>query len=274
MELKAKTTIETYNTLVEKLRKNKKLYFTRFGDGELLLMMGENTRNSNFNKELQKELIECFTIEHPQFLIASVINQKKERGMSEGLFTPYSFNTKLKDFIINNGYENKLGIYENPITFHYLTVFQSKLIFNFLENYVRPRKKMFIGSINKDVTEKLYGYIDYYISIPKQFAYDTIDEWWPDIIKNIDHVELVIPSAGSASKVISKRLWKLNKEIHLLDIGSIIDAVDGKVSRTWIRLQGHKINKVLPKQYREKRINKRIGFILKNMKCFFRSFIK
>lgn len=274
MRLSVKSTEETLNTIIEGLRYYKKFYYTRFGDGEIISMMGHNHRNYNFSIGLQNELMECFTIDHPQFLIASAVNIKKEKKMSDGVFAPFNFNNDAENFIFSKKMENKFGIYENYITFHYLSVFKPRLIRDFFEEFIRNKRKMFIGNTPKDIAEKLYGKIDFYIEVPRQHAYDSINEWWPKIEENVDKVELVIPSAGAASNVISKRLWKLGKEIHLLDVGSIIDAVEGRVSRTWIRLKGHKINKILPKEYREKRLSKKLIFLLKEIKYFFRRLIK
>ncbi len=250
------------------------MYFTRYGDGEFMSMMGHNHRNYNFSYNLQKELIECFKIDHPQFLIASVINIQKEKGMSKGLFAPYGTNDLMEEFVIKNKLYNQSGIYENHIMFHYLTVFKPKLIYDFFEEFIRYRNKMFVGCTNKSIAEKFYGNIDYYVNVPSKHAYCTIDKWWPEIERNSNKVELIIPSAGAASNVISKRLWNLEKDIHLLDIGSLIDAFESKISRTWIRLQGHKVNKILPEKYREKRLLKRIIFLFKNIKCYIRSYIK
>lgn len=272
-KLSVKSTIETYQTLVELLRKEKKLYFLRYGDGEFVSMMGHDHRNYNFSPEMQQELIECFSIEDPQFLIASVINIQNEKGMSRGLFARFGMNNSLEEYVLENQLQNQTGVYESPVMFHYLSVFKPKLIYQFFEEFVRPEKKMFIGSTPQQTAEKLYGPIDIYVPVPAKHAYDSIDNWWSEIEKQVDAVSLVIVSAGAASKVIGKRLWYLDKEIHLLDVGSLVDAVEMNVTRTWIRLKGHKINKVLPKEHREKRLSKRILFLLKDIKYFFRLLI-
>src|SRR3972149_5449503 len=164
MELKAKRTLETYFTLVEKLRTNKRLYFSRFGDGEIYNMMGLNSQNHNFNPEMKKELIECFTIHHPQFLIASTINQSREKGMSLGLFAQSGRNSDLGKYIIENKLCNSTGIYENHVVFHYLLAHKPKLIIDFLDEFIRPKRKMFIGNTPQSQAEKLYGKIHVYVN--------------------------------------------------------------------------------------------------------------
>jgi len=268
-----KSTIETFSYLESKLSSNEKVFFLRFGDGEVFDMMGKSRRNQINSPKLIKEMKEAFLIQDQNYIKAIAINMPYEKGMSDGVFANFSFNAKLEDFILDLFNDLSLSFF-NPITFHYLSVFKPKLVFNFLNKYIRPKKKMFIGSTNQNIAEKLYGKINYYISVPPKSAYSNIDEWWPEVENNCADVEIIIVSAGAATKVVAKRLWNKNLNIQLFDFGSIIDAVDGKVTRTWIRLVGHRVNKILPKEYREKNPLKRIVFVLKDIKYFFRRMIK
>lgn len=273
MTIKAKSSFQSFATLKDKLDKYKKLYYTRFGDGEIVAMMGKDQRNYLTSSGLVKELRESFTIVHPQYLIALSINLPYEKKMAPGIFAPYRKNDQLLAFLEQNNllfHEE----YESQVLFHYLSVFHSKLMFDFFEKYVRPKTKMFIGCTPKDVAEKLYGKIDYYVNIPSRNAYNSIDSWWPTIENNVSRVELVIPSAGAASNVISKRLWKLGAEVHLLDIGSIVDAVEGKKSRTWIRLKGHKIEQIMPKEYRDRSFSKKVRNLISDLKYLYRKHFK
>ncbi|MFC2087317.1 GT-D fold domain-containing glycosyltransferase [Bacteroidota bacterium] len=274
MTIRTKKTIESYYTLREKLLTEKRLFFTRFGDGEIISMMGRDHRSYKFSTALQKELFECISIDDPNFLIALPVNYKKERKMTVGVFSPYDFNDTMVDFLEKQKLVKEGHRYENIVVFHYLAVFKPKFIYTFFEEFIRPKRKMFIGSTPHQIAEKLYDTIHYYFQVPAKNAYQVVDEIWPDILKVIEDVELVIPSAGAASNVISKRLWYTKYTVQLLDIGSIIDAVEGKISRTWIRLQGHKINKILPKEYRERNAGKLFYYFLKDIKYFFRRLIK
>lgn len=258
MSIRTKTSIASFESLTDALEHKPKVYFVRFGDGEVVAMMGKDHRNYRSSAGLISELKESFTIRDPDYMIGLSVNMPLEKGMSKGVFAPFSSNQHLASFIESEGLLNSTGIYESPILFHYLSVFYPERMYQFLERFVRPKKKMFIGCTEKKYAEMLYGNIHSYIPIPPRHAYDTIDQWWPSIENKLDSVDLVITSAGAASKVISKRLWFLEKKIHLLDIGSIIDAVEGKRSRTWIRRVGHRIQKVLPLHYRDNGITTRL----------------
>ena len=91
-----------------------------------------------------------------------------------------------------------------------------------------------LTDMQKDKLERLVGKIDHFVQVPFHDAYYKMDEWWPEIEEFIDEVELCIPAAGMAGRVVQKRLWNLNKDIHSIDLGSVIDAVAERSTRTWI----------------------------------------
>jgi len=196
---------------------------------------------------LKYELEESILINDEDYLKGVAVNYEKEEGMYDGVFEPFSYNTQLSNFLKNEiGFDDKT-IFESYISFHYLSVFKPDYIVKFLDKYIRPKKKMFVGSIEKESIEKLIGNIDYYVKVPSSDAYYTINEWYPNILENIDDCEVLIPAAGMATRVINKRLWNLNKEIHSIDLGSIVDAADNKKTRTWIKKEGDKIKNILIK---------------------------
>jgi hypothetical protein len=63
----------------------------------------------------------------------------------------------------------------------------------FLNKYIRPKKKMFVGSIEKKDIERLIGNVDYYVKIPDKNAYYSMDKWYSDVLEwlydNIDNCE-------------------------------------------------------------------------------------
>jgi len=130
---------------------------------------------------------------------------------------------------------------------------------------------MFIGSVPEIEIQKLFGEIDYYVETPRKNAYTYIDLWWPEILKNVDNVELVLPAAGMATRVIAKRLWDLNKDVHCIDLGSIVDAVSSfPSSRKWIKLKRHVLNRILQPEFRDNSLFYWIKYAIKETGLFFR----
>jgi hypothetical protein len=269
--LKAKSTTETYQTLCRLLETEKKVYYSRFGDGDLFIMMGRDQANHDYSEELADELRASLTIEHPQFLKGLPVNFPKERGMTKGLFEWFYFNDELAEFVINNIPLKFPVVFESSWFPNYYSVFKPVDMSHFLDRFIRPRKKMFIGSVPLEDIQRLYGKIDCYVQLPRKNAYSTINKWWPEILRNIDSVEVVLPAAGMATRIIAKRLWGLNKEVHCLDLGSIVDAVSYFApSRKWIKLKGHVLNRILLLEFRDRSFKYKINYAIKEIGFFLR----
>lgn len=245
--MKTKNTTDTYNHLCNILDANSKVYYSRFGDGDFYIMHGRREKMHRWSEELSKELTESFLINDDCYLKGAMVNYPLEPGMTQGVFAPANDNREIESWLLNNQKINinPKTIFESHIMFHYISVFKQQQMIDFLNKYIRPKKKMFIGSVPKDKIERLIGPVDYYIQVPARDAYYSIDEWWPTVLDNIDDVELCIPAAGMAGRVIQKRLWNLNKNIHSIDLGSVIDAACDESTRTWIARVGNKIKNLL-----------------------------
>ncbi|AUC84881.1 hypothetical protein CW731_06060 [Polaribacter sp. ALD11] len=260
---------DSFNYLDKRLLQKERLFFVRFGDGEFITMLKKNHRNYIYNEGLDKEVQNSFTIKDSNYLISCPINYPYDEYHAKGIYKQFSWQQEMIDVIEQKNFKTDF-IFENPCIFQCMAVFNPKKLNLFLNKHVRNKRKMFVGSTDQKVTESLYGKIDYFVKIPAKNAYETIEEWWPEIERNIDKVDLIIPSAGSSSNAIALRLWDMNCDVKLIDLGSIVDAAARKVSRTWIRLQGHKILPILnpiPKMtFKEK-----FKYFKKDVKFFFRN---
>lgn len=267
--IKTKDIASSFNYLQERMFQKERLFFVRFGDGEFVTMLKKDHRNYVYNKKLDVEIEESFKIKDENYLISIPINYPYDEFHASGIYKQFSWQQDMVDLIQQKKFDTNF-VFENPCIFQCMAVFKPKKMKSFLEEHVRNKTKMFIGSTQKEVAEKLYGKIDYYVKIPSKHAYENIDSWWSKIEENCKNVDLIIPSAGSSSNVIAKRLWNMNINVKLLDLGSIVDAADYKETRSWIRLQGHKVLKILePKPVFTTKQN--VIFLLKDIKFFFRN---
>ena len=266
VKLSAKSTFETYRYLCHLMDKNKKVYYARFGDGDIFIMMGMSQQNHDYHPELGKEMDEAFSIEDPLYLKGLTLNYPVEKGMFRGFFAHYKNNDEMNDFLINKFKIKEDKIYESQWFMQYYSIYKPKEMVYFLDTYIRPKKKMFIGGVPKEDIEQLVGRIDYYINTPHKNSYWKIDEWWPKVLEHIDDVELVLPASGMSTRIINKRLWNMNKEVHSIDLGSIVDAVGNpKNTRRWIRIRSHVLNKILLPEYQKKGILYNIEFWFKEI---------
>lgn len=270
--IKTKSTLESYDELIALMSGSKRVFYSRFGDGQLYGMQDRDAANHRADENLKKELLEAFLIRDPNYLIALAINIPYEKGMTDGVLKSHKSNPELENFVIENGLNKGIEAYHNPILFHYLALFDPSRLIRFLDEYIRPRGKMYIGCVPKKTVEKLFGPIDYYVETPARNSFAQIDQWWPEVLKNIDNVEVVLPATGSATSVINLRLWNMGVNVHSIDIGSIVDAIEpGGHSRKWIRLMGYRVNRVLVEQYRDKRLSTGIKNRLLDIKNALRS---
>ena len=267
--IKTKNILDSFSYLVEKLKTHERLFFVRFGDGEFVTLMQKDHRNYIFNKALEAEIDASFRIRDEEYLIACPINYPYDEFHAKGIYRQFSWQQEMIEVMKQRNFPDEV-VFENPCIFQCLGVFRPNLLKSFLDEFVRDKKKMFIGSTDLKTAERLYGKIDYHVVIPERNAYETIQDWWPEVERNITEVDLVIPSAGSTSNVISLRLWNSGARCKVIDFGSIVDAVAFKTSRTWIRLQGHKVLKAThPKP--KLSLAQRFLFLRKDIKFFFRN---
>ena len=236
---------ESLNRLRSALDVSSKVYYVRFGDGELLLMnddIRQTKGNQQKNSEvLRDELYESLNINDPLYLRAVGGSYPQEPGMVAGLFAPFEYRDKL-DAILEYYLEENMSEFFNPVLFHYLGVFQPKLLYNFINKYIRNQSKMFVGGCSKEAMERFLGPIDVHVKIPSLNSYATINLWWKEIEERIHDVKVVVLAAGQSSRVIAKRLWNINAGVHCIDIGSIVDPIDGKFdTRTCWKMKGQEV---------------------------------
>ena len=235
-----KSTGESYETLTSMMDNHKKVYYSRFGDGDINIMVGARDKMHDPSPELSAELQSAFFIDHPQYLKALGTNYPIERHMRPRVFGDAHGFSGLNDVLVRD--LNVMdGVYESLVMFHYFTSFKPELMVSFLDTYIRSKKKLYIGSVPQADAEKLLGKIDYFVEVPFRNAYYEMKNWWEDILKVVDDVEVVIPCAGMAGRLVNGRLWNLDKQVHSIDIGATIDMVGGRSTRSWHDLVGMKV---------------------------------
>jgi hypothetical protein len=248
MSIICKTTFETLHSLELLFRKNRRAFYSRFGDGDIYIMMGRDQKLHHFCLPLQREMIESFSINSPQYLKGLAVNYPQERGMVRGILGAHRVDRELQNFLLTKFDLATQPRFESAVFLHYLALFHPSMASAFLDEFIRPKKKLFIGAVSRKQIEKLVGPVDYYVQTAERDSYSQIDHWWPEVLRLAKHVELVIPATGMSTRIINKRLWNTGLEIQSFDIGSLVDAVELLPTRKWIRLAGHRAKKILLNQ--------------------------
>ncbi len=235
---------ETLNYLYEKLDSENKVYYSRFGDGDFEIMKGKREMMHKYSPELAEELRESFGILDDNYIRGTMFNEPTYNGKELIHHSPENYK-ELFAFIQNN-YKNfdNFTLYSH-VLLTYICIHEQDIFLDFVNNFIRPKRKLFIGSIKKSSIEKLVGKVDYHVETPSRDAYYNIDEWWPKVLECVDDVDLVLPAAGMAGRVVQKRLWKLNKNIHSIELGSMVDVVDNLNTRSWMVDKKEIIDRIL-----------------------------
>lgn len=261
--MKVQSTISSLDKLTQVLRKWKKAFYIRFGDIDLHIIDGElcqpgkkydrpmaNNRTV-FTKDLQKELHTAFCIDHPKYMRATSGDWKLEPGMTSRLFAPFANKARLER-VVNNTFPQ--GKFYHPWLFQYLSVFEQSKLDAFLNEFVKPKRKMFVGNVDKSIVELVCGHVDFYIETPKHNSYETIDEWYPQMVEILrrekqagNEIPVILLNTGQASRVVAGRAWNdPSFGGHFLDFGSLFHAVADINDRLWIKKQGDAVRKHFP----------------------------
>lgn len=220
--------IETNGLLFDKLKSNKPFMYVRFGDGDLLIMSDPNFNKESFHKQspqFRSELIESFLIRDSNYLIGNV-----------GGVGNFNYDDKLKSIsqsLINDDYT-----YLSAISIHRLFMEHYKTP-NFLDlcKLFKNKNVLFIGgeSLNKPIILKAFN-VKSFISLTDSNAYYSLDSKMDEINCACLKHDTVICAIGLATRVLAKRLYKnSNTNFQFVDIGSVVDALIKKPTRSWIK---------------------------------------
>lgn len=222
------------------LDNHSRVFYARFGDGDFRLMNGRDNGRHKASPELRRELIEAISIKNGKFIKAAVLGYPKEPGMQVKLFIDGSVKGKSRLHWLQRLAKKVTDerIFYNPIIFHYLSIHDPTLLKEFINTYIKPKIKMFVGGNDRKSMESFYGKIDYFVQTPNAQAYYVIDRWWLEVEKHVEKCEVVLPSVGATSSVVSKRLWETGVDVHCIDMGSINDVLENRATRGWIKRIG------------------------------------
>jgi len=241
-----KDSFQTMGAILKRL--DEKFAFTRFGDGEIMILNGfEGKEYNQFSTpKLMTEIREALEIVDDNYLIGSTAGMPNEKGVSKGLFERFDNDIELQNTVIRNTHQRT---FYSPIALHYLLVFYTEVFKSFLSE-LKVKKLGLVGTEDVIVLADYLGVTDTLV-IPNTQAYDTFEEWYPKV--KAMNVDIVLLACGISANVVQKRLWH-ESEMSTLDIGSVLNAIlfattDAQVKpgnwRTWIKLSIDKLKKRL-----------------------------
>lgn len=231
-EFSHKTSFKTIEKILKETMLGNKFAYTRFGDGEIMMLDGwEGRKDYQLNSpELTREIRECLGINDKNFMISSMAGIKNEPGMEEGMLGRFGNDDDLQEILARH--TGKREFY-SPVAIHYLMIFYPAIFKAFMQE-ITARRIGFIGNekIFKSLKEKIS--INDWVIIPETQAYGKINEYYGEIEKLGRRADMVFLAAGIASNAIQKRMWE-DCNVSTIDLGSVADALAGISEKTWIK---------------------------------------
>lgn len=260
-DLNVLTVDESMKVLTNALDKHQQVFYTRYGDGEYNVMNGLDGQHYKSTPELAKELIDSLKVEDEKFLLGLGCNFEVEKGMYPGIFYPTPPDKVFSQFMVDLNKEVAPSRkFLNAVGISYYSVYHQQKFIDFLDKYIRPKKKIYIGPIDKEIAEKCLGPIEHFYRLPRKDAYLTLDDWYEDFKEKAKDVELVLPFAGAASGPLHLRMWNDGLKVHSLDLGSFIDGIFYPKNRKWVRLKGHVMKKLLLPEHQDKSLSYKMKY--------------
>jgi len=234
MTHKVKSHRESFDLIISKLQEGNPFTFTRFGDGDYIIMYPESKNRtigaSNrflVTESLQRELKECHNIKDDNFLIGTILNDDSKYSMS-----PFNGNIDQSRLDLDN---RKELLAMSTLQEIFLTDIDKFVEF---PREMRKTNTMLVGGYNHEYLSRVYGPITEFVETPKINSYESIDKWLPLVYNSVHKVDKIVLMSGFSSRVVAKRLWGLDKMV--IDVGSLSDMlVYGTMLRGKIIMRRH-----------------------------------
>ena len=227
---------ETVAALKQRVLGGKPFSYVRFGDADLLFMddpeFKGNKRHSK-SAPLSRELREAFAIKHDDWLIGCIgggkaHNKSHQRAMDD-----------LANRITGGEetFYSAVGI---------MTAYMQRPdeFIDFCKSCFVDRSVAFVagpGVAGSALVNKVLS-VDATIKLTDRNAYRVLDDKYPAILDAAKQHAIMIVALGQAGRVLAKRLWHDHRDIQLIDIGSIVDALARRNLRSWIGRYSHRVD--------------------------------
>jgi len=248
--------IETVIEIQNRLINNKRVVYTRYGDGDLIAMypnsvgrvIGGNNK-SNITEKVRNGLIDGYNVEDDSYLVGTVMGVNHPRSMGK--------NVNMSNLNTVNLVEHK-KLY-SAIAFQELFMEKPEEFIEFF-NILNKGRYLFVCQYYHKNLDRYYGKLINHIKIPKFNSPVVAEKIISEILEiNSDSYDHIIFSAGQASRIVIGEIWdKVDKTI--LDLGSVSDKlIFNTPIKNDIMIRGHIRNN-------QNLINERLDYFEKNIK--------
>ena len=225
---------QTLDTVEEYIKSNLPGGYLRFGDGDIYLLNGNDDSFQMGGLQISLEIEEAFKFQSNTVLKSIPAHSKL-----------FGYNTKSQDKLSLSNLDSAMYYYRvkryfkdekiySAVALHYMYLYDWERCISFLK-LIKSKNPIFIGSsaVNKIVIKTLFGTRN--VFSPIKNAYDQIDRLERETLELINKpYEIIVIATGCSGRILQKRLLSKNLNIFIYDFGSLIDALSGISSRSWM----------------------------------------
>ena len=234
------SSLETLKTIRFHIQSELPGAYLRFGDGDVLLMIGSQDSYQKSSNKLSYEMREAFELNGSGIYKCLAIHSEKY-GYDEGMeYGNHKNRDDLAYLLLSKTFQYFIGekIY-SPVALHFAASNSKKTAKEFLK-ILKIHTSLFIGNgnIKDDTIHKLFGEVNR-VNTPSRNAYDKIDQIETECINMIDKkskFQVIVIAMGCSGRILTKRLMHDNNNCFYFDFGSLIDGFEGDLSRKWLRM--------------------------------------
>ena len=218
---------ETFDILIDRLKKYKdgdKLYYVRFGDGDILMFYPETVnqiegRSNQFlvTPNLQQELYDSWNVVDDCYLVATALNLDSPESCDQGV----EMHNRIRELMNSKVLTERYSFYSHA-TFERNFVSKPEKFLEFC-NLMYDKKTVWVNQFWHNNVGRILGNVEHHIQTPSTNSYENIDDWYPELLSVIDDVDVVILASGQSSRVVASRLWNAGINKIVIDIGSVAD---------------------------------------------------
>ena len=229
--------VETKNKL-DSLLEEKYFYFLRFGDGDLTLIEGASSEQRHKNSpQLQQELTEALKIFNANYIVSSTAGAYNDS--SGAYFWINDDRVKLQlDYRLRNIWSKFRSTSYHALIFQHTLEFDQAWLISFLKNLTKDKKVLFIAGddlCGKELVHKALNINEEIAFSGLSNSYYILDSHMDSIIKAVKEHDIILPVLGMGTRVLAKRLWNMETNKTVVDLGVMIDALARASHRGWTK---------------------------------------
>lgn len=235
--MKVRTPTETFEEICKRLQTKEAFTFARYGDAEILIMAGQMPGRSYRHiqsQELRELLFMSMFIEDKNYLHATT--HPRDENFSQGKKA-----RKLTGEICR--------IVKPEYNFFCQYVFAFPLVESYSRfarffDLLKDRTVGMVGNeyvITSETVQRFFN-ISSMVKIPSVQAFSAFNEKKWAVFKMAEQVEIIFLASGSMSAALSGWLWRKGVRKVIIDPGSIVDGLVGRVkTRGWCKCGSGKL---------------------------------